>query len=76
MPEDRKVSQTAFLSLDPDFFLVPPGVEQVDLRFPRDGIDYDSLTDEEKAGLRASAEHYVENARRYVRDLKIQDDNV
>lgn len=31
-----------------DGFLVPPRVEQVDLRFPRDGIDYDSLTDEEK----------------------------
>lgn len=32
-----------------DGFLVPPRVEQVDLKFPRDGIAYDSLTDEEKA---------------------------
>ncbi|WP_296898290.1 DEAD/DEAH box helicase family protein [Thiohalocapsa sp.] len=32
-----------------DGFLVPPRVEQVDLRFPREGIDYDSLSDEEKA---------------------------
>ena len=31
-----------------DGFLVPPRVEQVDLRFPREGIDYDSLTEEEK----------------------------
>ena len=31
-----------------DGFLVPPKVEQVDLRFPREGIDYDSLTEEEK----------------------------
>ncbi|MFY9975154.1 MAG: DEAD/DEAH box helicase family protein, partial [Chromatiaceae bacterium] len=32
-----------------DGFLVPPRVEQVDLRFPREGIDYASLSDEEKA---------------------------
>ena len=32
-----------------DGFLVPPGVEQVDLRFPREGIDYDSLSEDEKA---------------------------
>jgi len=32
-----------------DGFLVPPGVQQVDLRFPREGIDYDDLTDDEKA---------------------------
>ncbi|MBK1621064.1 restriction endonuclease subunit R [Lamprobacter modestohalophilus] len=32
-----------------DGFLVPPKVQQVDLRFPREGIDYDSLSDEEKA---------------------------
>jgi type I restriction enzyme R subunit len=32
-----------------DGFLVPPRAEQVDLRFPRDGIDYDSLGEEEKA---------------------------
>ncbi len=31
-----------------DGFLVPPRVQQVDLRFPREGIDYDRLTDEEK----------------------------
>ncbi len=32
-----------------DGFLVPPKVQQVDLRFPRDGIDYDSLNEEEQA---------------------------
>ena len=32
-----------------DGFLVPPRVQQVDLRFPREGIDYDSLTEEEQA---------------------------
>jgi type I restriction enzyme R subunit len=32
-----------------DGFLVPPRVQQVDLRFPREGIDYDALSDEEKA---------------------------
>ncbi|TVR02158.1 MAG: DUF4145 domain-containing protein [Desulfovibrionales bacterium] len=32
-----------------DGYLVPPKVQQVDLRFPREGIDYDSLSDEEKA---------------------------
>ena len=31
-----------------DGFLVPPKGEQVDLKFPREGIDYDSLSDEEK----------------------------
>lgn len=31
-----------------DGFLVPPRVQQVDLRFPREGIVYDSLSDEEK----------------------------
>ncbi len=31
-----------------DGFLVPPRVRQVDLKFPREGIDYDSLSDEEK----------------------------
>ena len=31
-----------------DGFLVPPSVFQVDMRFPRDGIDYDALSDEEK----------------------------
>ena len=32
-----------------DGFLVPPKVQQVDLKFPREGIDYDKLSDEEKA---------------------------
>ncbi len=31
-----------------DGFLVPPRVQQVDLRFPREGIDYKSLSEEEK----------------------------
>ncbi len=31
-----------------DEFLVPPKVEQVDLKFPRDGIDYDDLSEAEK----------------------------
>jgi type I restriction enzyme R subunit len=31
-----------------DGWLVPPRAQQVDLRFPREGIDYDSLSDEEK----------------------------
>ena len=31
-----------------DGFLVPPRAQQVDLRFPREGIDYESLSDEEK----------------------------
>jgi type I restriction enzyme R subunit len=38
-----------------DGFLVPPHVEQVDLRFPREGIDYESLSDEEKAAIPAVA---------------------
>lgn len=32
-----------------DGFLVPPKVSQVDLRFPREGISYDDLTEDEKA---------------------------
>ncbi len=32
-----------------DGFLVPPRVQQVDLKFPREGIDYDALSEEEKA---------------------------
>lgn len=32
-----------------DGFLVPSKVKQVDLKFPREGIDYDSLSDKEKA---------------------------
>lgn len=31
-----------------DGFLVPPKAQQIDLRFPREGIDYDSLTKEEQ----------------------------
>lgn len=31
-----------------DGFLVPPRVQQVDLKFPREGIEYDALSDEEK----------------------------
>ena len=31
-----------------DGFLVPPRVQQVDLKFPRHGIDYDSLSEEEQ----------------------------
>jgi type I restriction enzyme, R subunit len=31
-----------------DGFLVPPKVKQVDLKFPRQGIDYDSLPEDEK----------------------------
>ncbi|TAE78415.1 MAG: DUF4145 domain-containing protein [Verrucomicrobia bacterium] len=32
-----------------DGFLVPPRAEQIDMRFPREGIRYDQLSDEEKA---------------------------
>ena len=32
-----------------DGYLVPPKVQQVDLRFPREGIDYDSLSEQEQA---------------------------
>ena len=31
-----------------DGFLVPPRVQQVDLKFPREGIDYDSLSEDEQ----------------------------
>lgn len=31
-----------------DGYLVPPKVAQIDMKFPREGIDYDSLTEEEK----------------------------
>ena len=44
MPTDAYELETAVA----DGFLVPPRVQQVDLKFPREGIDYDSLTDEEK----------------------------
>ena len=45
MPTDAYELETAVA----DSFLVPPRVQQVDLKFPREGIDYDSLSDEEKA---------------------------
>lgn len=44
MPTDVYELETAVA----DGFLVPPRVQQVDLKFPREGIDYDSLSDEEK----------------------------
>ncbi len=45
VPTDAYELETAVA----DGFLVPPRVQQVDLKFPREGIDYDSLSDEEKA---------------------------
>jgi len=45
VPTDAYELQTAVT----DGFLVPPKAQQVDLRFPRDGIDYFSLTEDEKA---------------------------
>lgn len=44
VPTDAYELETAVA----DGFLVPPRVEQVDLKFPREGIDYDKLSDEEK----------------------------
>jgi len=44
VPTDAYELETAVA----DGFLVPPRVQQVNLKFPREGIDYDSLTDEEK----------------------------
>ena len=44
MPTDAYEVETAVR----DEFLVPPRVKQVDLKFPRDGIDYDDLSDAEK----------------------------
>jgi len=44
VPTDAYELETAVA----DGFLVPPKVQQVDLRFPREGIDYESLSDEEK----------------------------
>ena len=44
MPTDAYELETAVA----DGFLVPPRVQQVDLKFPREGIDYDSLSDDEK----------------------------
>ncbi len=45
VPTDAYELETAVA----DGFLTPPRVVQVDLRFPREGIDYDSLSAEEKA---------------------------
>ncbi|MDE2927098.1 MAG: DEAD/DEAH box helicase family protein, partial [Acidobacteriota bacterium] len=44
VPTDAYELETAVA----DGFLVPPRVQQVDLKFPREGIDYDSLSDQEK----------------------------
>ena len=44
VPTDAYELETAVV----DGFLVPPRVDQVDLKFPREGIDYDSLSEEEK----------------------------
>jgi type I restriction enzyme R subunit len=44
VPTDAYELETAVA----DGFLVPPKVQQVDLRFPREGIDYDSLSKEEQ----------------------------
>ena len=44
VPTDAYELETAVT----DGFLVPPRVQQVDLRFPREGIDYDSLSEQEK----------------------------
>ena len=44
VPTDAYELETAVA----DGFLVPSRVQQVDLKFPREGIDYDSLSDEEK----------------------------
>ena len=44
MPTDAYELETAVT----DEFLVPPRAEIVDLRLPREGIDYDDLSDEEK----------------------------
>ncbi|WP_420447257.1 DEAD/DEAH box helicase family protein [Candidatus Palauibacter sp.] len=44
VPTDAYELETAVA----DGFLVPPRVQQVDLRFPREGIEYDGLSEEEK----------------------------
>jgi len=44
VPTDAYELETAVT----DEFLVPPRVQQVDLKFPREGIEYDDLSDEEK----------------------------
>ena len=45
VPTDAYELETAVA----DGFLVPPRVQQVNLKFPREGIKYDALSDEEKA---------------------------
>lgn len=45
VPTDAYELETAVA----DGFLVPPRVQQVDLKFPREGIDYHALSEEEKA---------------------------
>jgi len=45
VPTDAYELETAVA----DGFLVPPKVQQVDLRFPREGIDYHALSEEEQA---------------------------
>ena len=44
VPTDAYELQTAV----DDGFLVPPRVQQIDLKYPREGIKYDELSDEEK----------------------------
>lgn len=44
MPTDAYELETAVA----DGFLVPPRVQQVDLKYPREGIKYDELSEEEK----------------------------
>ena len=44
VPTDAYELETAVA----DGFLVPPRVQQVDLKFPREGIDYDSLSEDEQ----------------------------
>ena len=44
VPTDAYELETAVA----DGFLVPPRVQRVDLKFPREGIDYDSLSEEEQ----------------------------
>ena len=41
VPTDAYELETAVA----DGFLVPPRVQQVDVKFPREGIDYDSLSE-------------------------------
>ena len=45
VPTDAYELETAVA----DGFLVPPQVQKVDLKFPREGIDYDALSEDEKA---------------------------